>query len=79
MPAPNRFVTARLTFRTGTTAEWMASDPVLRASEPAWDNTIRSLKIGDGTSRWSELNYLATDSRTILVDSESELFIRQPN
>ena len=72
MPAPNSFVTARLTFRTGTTAEWMASDPVLRASEPAWDNTIRSLKIGDGTSRWSELNYLATDSRTILVDSESE-------
>lgn len=68
MPQPNRFVTARLTFRKGSTADWVANDPILLQSEPAWDNTANGLKIGDGVSRWSQLEYVANDG---FMDSET--------
>ena len=68
MPAPNRFVTARLTFRQGPTSEWELHDPVLLQSEPAWDTTLSSLKIGDGVSKWSELDYIAKSG---FLDSET--------
>lgn len=61
MPQPNRFVTARLTFRKGSTHDWESNNPVLMASEPAWDTTVDALKIGDGISQWSELEYIARE------------------
>jgi len=74
MPQPNRFVTARLTFRTGATSDWEEYDPVLLASEPAWDNTLGQLKIGDGASKWSEIEYTTKDG---FLDPETpnEVFI----
>ena len=68
MPQPNRFVTARLSFRKGSTADWEANDPVLLASEPAWDTTVDALKIGDGVSKWSELEWIAREG---FMDSET--------
>ena len=58
MPQPNRFVTARLTFRKGSTIDWQASDPILMAGEPSIDTSVNKLKIGDGIKRWSELSYV---------------------
>ena len=58
MPQPNRFVTARLSFRKGTTAEWASANPVLQMSEPAWDTTLNMLKVGDGVTAWSDLSYV---------------------
>lgn len=68
MPAPNRFVTARLTFRQGATDEWSANNPILLASEPAWDTSVNMLKIGDGKTRWLDLDYVAKSG---LMDSET--------
>ena len=61
MPQPNRFVTARLTFRKGTTQEWEEHDPVLLNSEPAWNTTLGALKIGNGVDKWSDIPYIAND------------------
>jgi hypothetical protein len=58
MPQPNRFVTARISFRKGSTPEWEGNDPILMAGEPAYNTTLKKLKLGDGTSKWSELPYL---------------------
>lgn len=58
MPQPNRFVTARITFRKGSSQEWEQYDPILMAGEPAYNTTLKKLKLGDGTSKWSELSYL---------------------
>lgn len=41
--------------RRGTSRQWTDADPVLAPGEPGWDLTSSTLKIGDGTSRWSEL------------------------
>ena len=58
----SRTVTARLSFRKGSTADWATNDPILQDSEPAWDSTLKALKIGDGVRGWSEMDYIAKGS-----------------
>lgn len=48
----------RLLLRGGPSSEWLAKDPVLMAREPALDTTTWGMKVGDGTSTWSELDYV---------------------
>jgi hypothetical protein len=64
MPQPSRHVTARITFRKGTTAEWAAADPILMDAEPSVDTTVNKFKIGDGESRWSQLSYVQNMAST---------------
>jgi len=45
----------RIQVRRGTTAEWVAADPVLHAGELGYDTDTGAVKIGDGTSKWTEL------------------------
>ncbi len=44
-----------LQIRRGTNADFNDKDPVLKAGEPAIAMDTQFLKIGDGTSKWSEL------------------------
>ena len=79
MPQPSRHVTARISFRKGTTAEWLASDPVLMAAEPAVDTTENKLKIGNGTDKWSELSYVenfGTDLDASLSDYATKVSLQ---
>lgn len=46
---------SKIQIRRGTTAEWENSDPVLAAGEPGLDLDTGKLRIGDGTSAWTEL------------------------
>ena len=64
MPQPSRHVTARISFRKGTTAEWAAADPILMDAEPSVDTTVNKFKIGDGESRWSQLSYVQNMAST---------------
>ena len=43
-----------------TTANWLSSDPVLCAGLLVYDETAVNFKIGNGTSKFSELPYLIT-------------------
>ena len=58
---------ARIKFKAGTTAEWLAYDPVLEAGEPAYDTVIKEIKIGDGVHKFSELKYVGQTWETTLV------------
>lgn len=66
MPAPNRQITARLTFRKGTALEWAASNPILLAGELALDTDANGFKMGDGTTAWDALDFYRAD--TIIHD-----------
>lgn len=44
-------------FRRGSTEEWKSVNPILRSGEPAWDSTLRKMKIGDGITNWKDLPY----------------------
>jgi hypothetical protein len=65
--------TVRIQLRRGTATEWTNADTALNASgglvlaagEMAVETNTRKIKIGDGTSRWSALSYVASDSPAI--------------
>lgn len=42
-------------FRRGTSAEWLAKNPVLAPGEPGFDSTKGAFKIGDGVTAWNSL------------------------
>jgi len=45
----------RIQMRRGTAAQWASVNPVLAAGEWGLDTTNKLVKIGDGTSTWSQL------------------------
>ena len=44
--------------RSGSSDEWLDVDPVLASSEIVYDKTTKSIKLGDGLHRFSELPYI---------------------
>ncbi len=52
----------RIQMRRGTSSEWNSADPILNEGEIGYNSTLGQIKIGDGTSDWSALTYLATES-----------------
>lgn len=57
--------------RNDTAENWVAKDPVLKQGEAAVDNSSHKIKVGDGTSKWSELNFVGGD--------EAKNFVVTPN
>ena len=53
--------TVRLQLRRGTAAQWTSSNPILAAGEMGVETDTRKVKIGDGTSTWTTLDYVAAD------------------
>jgi hypothetical protein len=51
----------RIQMRRGASTSWNATDPVLAEGEFGFDTTAGQLKIGTGTTSWSNLDYLVTD------------------
>jgi hypothetical protein len=52
----------RIQVRRGTTSQWNTADPVLNEGEIGYNNTLGQIKVGDGESNWSELDYLVNSS-----------------
>jgi len=51
----------RIQMRRGTTSEWNAADPTLNEGEIGYNSTLGQIKVGDGETIWSELDYLVSD------------------
>ena len=49
--------------RRGNTSQWNTSDPILNEGEFGYNTTLGQIKIGDGSSVWSALDYMATDAQ----------------
>lgn len=58
MTLKKRHVKAIIQLRRGKEEEWANRDPILQLGEPAFSTDRNLLKIGDGTSHWSELDYI---------------------
>lgn len=46
-------------FRGQTAAQWTAENPILGLNEPGYETDTQNLKIGDGTTVWSALDYFS--------------------
>jgi hypothetical protein len=51
-------ISNNILLRRGTTEEWETEDPVLKNGEIVYDETKQSIKVGDGSSRFSNLDYI---------------------
>lgn len=45
--------------RRGTSAQWESANPILEAGEIGFESDTTNLKVGDGTTRWINLPYVA--------------------
>lgn len=52
----------RMQQRRGTAAEWAAANPVLASGELGFETDTKIIKIGDGVSTWTQLNYGITNT-----------------
>jgi hypothetical protein len=50
----------RIQMRRGSTSDWNTADPTLNEGEIGYNTTLGQIKVGDGSSSWSELEYLVT-------------------
>jgi hypothetical protein len=55
-------MSVQILFRRGSASDWIDADPVLGNGEPGLETDTGKLKIGDGITIWSLLDYLATES-----------------
>ena len=49
--------------KRATAARWASENPVLAAGEIGYEKDTRKMKLGDGTSSWTQLSYLQADGR----------------
>lgn len=57
--------TVRIQVRRGTSSDWTSVNPTLAAGEMGVETNTRKLKIGDGTTAWTSLDYIASDVAAI--------------
>jgi hypothetical protein len=52
----------RIQVRRGTNVQWNTTDPILNVGEFGYSTTDSQFKIGDGSTIWSELTYVPSES-----------------
>ena len=52
----------RIQMRRGSTSDWNTADPILNEGEIGYNTTLGQIKIGDGATAWSSLDYMVTDA-----------------
>ena len=55
----------RIRIRRALSSEWLDSDPILALGEAGYETDSRYIKIGDGTTSWSGLNYIMIPQSSI--------------
>lgn len=62
-------------FRRDLAAKWILSNRILDAGEPGYELDTGKLKIGNGATRWNDLDYVLADDelRRLIDEAISEL------
>lgn len=56
----------QIRLRRDASWNWARMNPVLGEGEPAYETDSKKFKIGDGSARWSDLDYYVPSSRELL-------------
>lgn len=57
--------TVRIQIRRGTASDWTSVNPTLAAGEIGYETNTGKLKIGDGSTAWTSLNYVSSDAPAV--------------
>ncbi len=58
---PKSLPSSTVKVKRATAARWTSENPVLAAGEIGYEKDTRKIKLGDGTSTWTQLSYLVAD------------------
>ena len=72
---PNGVFGTKITIRRDTASNWQNNNPTLSVGEIGYDTTNKKIKIGDGSTTWNSLGYVALASQlpTALSDLINDL------
>jgi hypothetical protein len=59
--------------RRDTEQNWTTNNPVLASGEIAFSTDQYNIKIGDGVSNWSSLEYLTANNSSITIDNKANI------
>lgn len=62
-----KHIKAIIQLRRATEEQWIKANPVLFNGEPALSTDKNKIKIGNGTSKWSELEY-TNNFNDVIID-----------
>ena len=51
--------------RRNTSTQWVSLDPVLGPGEQGYEIDTNRIKVGNGSTRWSQLEYLGSDEAAV--------------
>jgi hypothetical protein len=57
--------TVRIQVRRGSASDWSGVNPILAAGELGVETDTRKIKVGDGSTAWNSLSYIAADAPEI--------------
>ena len=57
--------TVRIQVRRGSVTDWSGVNPILAAGELGVETDTRKIKVGDGSTAWNSLSYIAADAPEI--------------
>ena len=58
---PKSLPNSTVKVKRATAARWTSQNPVLAAGEIGYETDTRKMKLGDGTSSWTQLSYLVAE------------------
>jgi len=64
--------------KSGTSTDWESVDPVLLEGEIGYESDTKKIKIGDGVSTWTVLDYQVQDLATVATTGDYTDLINQP-
>ena len=62
----------KIRIRRDTTANWISSNPVLAIGEIAADMDLHRIKVGNGTSKWTDLAYCDGDIINVFTSDRTD-------
>src|SRR5690554_2567634 len=60
-----------IALRRGTASAWTSANPILASGEQGFETDTNKLKIGDGSTVWNSLDYIAGDATVSSVNGET--------
>lgn len=69
---------ATILLRSDTSTNWLDADPILAMGEAGYEIDTHKLKIGNGTTNWKDLNYIAGESDLVVQNKSIETVEKLP-
>lgn len=69
---------ATILLRSDTSTNWLDANPILAMGEAGYEIDTHKLKIGNGTTNWEDLSYIASESDLVVQNKSIETVEKLP-